>query len=209
MKYASRLFLVTALPAVLLGFPEPALAHHAMGGATPSTFVEGFLSGLGHPIIGLDHLAFIVSAGLIAGLAGRGLWLPVAFVAASIAGVFLHVGELDLPVAEPVIGVSVLAIGGLLALARGNLGRGVWIAVFAVVGVFHGYAYGEAIVGAEPTPLWAYLAGLAVIQSLVAVGVAALASRRSWTPAALTPRLAGAAVFGIGLTAVVGQIVPG
>ena len=34
-----------------------AFAHHVMGGRMPATFTEGILSGLGHPIIGLDHLA--------------------------------------------------------------------------------------------------------------------------------------------------------
>jgi urease accessory protein len=32
----------------------PALAHHAMDGQTPSTFVQGLLSGLGHPVIVLS-----------------------------------------------------------------------------------------------------------------------------------------------------------
>jgi urease accessory protein len=39
---------------------EPAFAHHLMGGRTPSTFADGLLSGLGHPIIGLDHFAAVV-----------------------------------------------------------------------------------------------------------------------------------------------------
>ena len=39
----------------------PAEAHHVMGGRMPSTFMEGLLSGLGHPVVGLDHLAFIVA----------------------------------------------------------------------------------------------------------------------------------------------------
>jgi urease accessory protein len=186
-----------------------AQAHHVMGGELPSTFAEGMISGLAHPVIGLDHLAFIVAAGLVAGVAHLGIWIPIVFVVASIAGVFVHVQGVDLPLVELLIGLSVLAIGTLLTAARGNLGRGVWIALFAIVGIFHGYAYGESIVGAEPTPLWAYLVGLALIQSAIGVGVAALASQRAWTPAALAPRLAGAAVFGVGLTAVMGQIIPG
>jgi len=32
-----------------------------MGGKTPSTFADGILSGLGHPIIGPDHLAFLIA----------------------------------------------------------------------------------------------------------------------------------------------------
>jgi urease accessory protein len=34
----------------------------------------------------------------------------------------------------------------------------------------HGYAYGESIVGAETSPLAAYIAGFGVIQYVVAVG---------------------------------------
>src|SRR5262249_58096024 len=41
----------------------PAFAHHMMGGRTPATLGEGILSGLGHPIIGLDHFAAVVAVG--------------------------------------------------------------------------------------------------------------------------------------------------
>lgn len=40
-------------------------AHHPLGGETPVTFMHGLLSGVGHPVIGLDHLAFIVAAGVL------------------------------------------------------------------------------------------------------------------------------------------------
>jgi len=75
------------------------------------------------------------------------------------------------------------------------------------VGVFHGYAYGEAVVGAEPTPIFAYLVGLALVQAAIAVAVAKLASSQAWLPQSVQPRLVGAAVFGVGLSAVVGQVV--
>lgn len=45
---------------------EPALAHHVMGGRMPATFGDGLLSGLGHPVIGLDHFAAVVAVGCIA-----------------------------------------------------------------------------------------------------------------------------------------------
>ena len=187
----------------------PAFAHHMMGGKLPSTFGEGFLSGLGHPVIGLDHLAFIVAAGVVAGIAGLGLWMPAVFVAASIIGVFIHIQEIDRPATEVLIALSVVAIGALLAGNWSKLGRGAWAAIFAVAGVLHGYAFGESIVGAEPSPLLAYLAGLAVIQSAIAVGVAALVSRQAWATGALAPRLAGAVVLGIGIAALAGQVLPG
>jgi urease accessory protein len=44
--------------------------------------------------------------------------------------------------------------------------------LFVAAGIFHGYAYGESIIGAETTPLVAYMAGFACIQYSVAVGIA-------------------------------------
>ena len=60
----------------MIALITPAFAHHPMGGATPSTFTEGLLSGLGHPIIGLDHLAFVIGVGLMALMlpAGRSMF---------------------------------------------------------------------------------------------------------------------------------------
>ena len=59
LSYA-RAALLAAFTAALAA--DPALAHHMMGGRMPATFGEGLLSGLGHPIIGLDHFAALVGA---------------------------------------------------------------------------------------------------------------------------------------------------
>lgn len=185
----------------------PAEAHHAMGGRMPATFTEGLLSGLGHPVIGIDHLAFIVAVGLAVGVAGLSLAMPVVFVVASALGVAIHVSGANLPGAELVVAASVILAGGLLA--TGNAARGslvMWGALFAVAGVFHGYAYGESIFGAERAPLGAYLIGLVIVQTAIATGVALLA-RRPLT-SSLSPRLAGAVIAGIGLAVLAGQIVP-
>ncbi|WP_035485411.1 HupE/UreJ family protein [Geminicoccus roseus] len=197
---AGTLFLLAA---------RSAQAHHAMDGELPASLGQGLLSGLAHPVIGLDHLAFIVAAGLIAGAAGVGLAMPLVFVVASMLGVFLHLLALDLPAAELVIAASVLAAGVLLAWGRATGGRGLWLALFVIAGLFHGYAYGESIVGAEATPLLSYLAGLFVVQAAIGLGAAALASNRSWTTVSLAPRLAGAVVMGIGVSALAGQLIPG
>src|SRR3984893_19394697 len=63
-----------------------ASAHHVMGGKTPASFAEGVLSGLGHPIIGPDHLAFLVALGVAVGVFRLGLANPVLFLAAMAGG---------------------------------------------------------------------------------------------------------------------------
>jgi urease accessory protein len=55
----------------------PAMAHHAMGGEMPTTLAQGLLSGLAHPVIGVDHLVVIVAIGLFAGIKRQGLALPI------------------------------------------------------------------------------------------------------------------------------------
>ena len=62
-------------PAALILFASgPASAHHAMGGKTPTTFAEGMLSGLGHPVIGADHLAFLIAVGVTVGTVAVSTW---------------------------------------------------------------------------------------------------------------------------------------
>ncbi|MGZ3291216.1 MAG: HupE/UreJ family protein, partial [Xanthobacteraceae bacterium] len=77
--------------APLLFMTASASAHHVMGGKTPATFFEGLISGLGHPVIGPDHLAFLLAIGVAVGVGGLNLVLPALFVIASAIGVTLHV----------------------------------------------------------------------------------------------------------------------
>ena len=186
----------------------PASAHHAMGGETPTNFTQGFVSGLAHPVIGLDHLAFILAVGVAVGVGGLSLLLPIVFIATSAVGVAMHVNGLNLPGAELIVAASVVIAGVLIARGR-ELPLAAWGALFGLAGLAHGYAYGESIFGAEPTPLYAYLLGLVVIQSAIAVGTAVLVRRSGAGVSAIAPRLAGAVVIGVGLAALMGQIIPG
>lgn len=147
---------------------QPAFAHHASGSRTPANFLEGFLSGIAHPIIGIDHAAFILAIGLLAALQKRGFWIPSAFILASIGGTFLHLDNFNLPASEFFVAASVLAIGVMLTLPR-RPHTGLSIVLAGMAGVFHGYAYGESIIGAEMPPIVAYLVGFALIQTLIAL----------------------------------------
>lgn len=164
MKFYSK-FAVAAATALL---SSPALAHHPLGGKTPANFSEGLLSGIGHPIVGLDHLAFVVAVGIAAVALGYRFLLPLAFVVATLIGTGLHIAAIDLPMVEAVISLSVLTAGVLLMTGR-HLPIVVFAGLFAIAGLFHGHAYGEAIFGAETTPLYAYLAGFGLTQYAIAV----------------------------------------
>ena len=202
----SRLRCLTLVGAGLLVTADSASAHHLMGGKTPSTFADGILSGVGHPIIGPDHLAFLIALGIAVGVARLSFVNPLLFLVAMACGVASHVAAITIPAAELIVALSVLVAGLLLVVDR-HVPTGWWMGLFIVAGFFHGYAYGESIYGAESTPLAAYLAGLVAVQTVLTVGVAFL-TRAVWTLSGLAPRLAGAAICGVGFTVLVAQIIP-
>lgn len=174
-------------------------AHHPLGGGTPETFWHGFLSGVGHPMIGIDHFAFIIAVGLAAAFSGKRFLTPLAFVGATMIGCMLHVAGIMLPLPELFISASVVALGAFVLSGR-KLATSAQLGVFGLAGLFHGFAYGGAIIGAEATPLVAYLGSFAMTQYLIALG-AMLVVTTVWKvadPKALQPRLAGALVAGVG-----------
>jgi urease accessory protein len=206
LKGVQRSGLAVISMAALLAVALPAMAHHPMGNKLPANFFEGFASGLGHPVIGLDHVAFIVATGFLAATRKQGILIPIAFVLTAVAGTGLHLSRLDLPGVELLVSGSILLFGILLAM-RHSLNLGAIAGLAGIAGLFHGYAYGESIVGAEMTPLMAYLAGFTVIQlaiSLVAfwIGRSVLLGRdKSSDSQPNTARLssAGLVLSGIGL----------
>src|SRR5262245_19920203 len=174
-----------------------ASAHHVMGGRMPATFMDGFLSGLGHPIIGIDHFAAVVAVGCLA--ATHKAAPMIGFIAAMMAGVALHLHGASLPAAELLVAITVVALGALLVRHR-QIPTGPLVTLFALVGFVHGYALGESIYGAEPTPIFAYLTGLAVVQSAIALVVVKIARGFAGASATLSPlRLVGARIAGVGL----------
>ena len=185
--------------ALLLLLPLPSLAHHPLGGRVPANVAEGFLSGLAHPIIGLDHLAFVVAVGLLAAVSTWGIVIPAAFMLAAMVGTGLHLAELTLPAAELVIAGSVLGAGVLLAL-RNRPQSGVIAGLAVLAGLFHGFAYGEAIFGAESMPLGAYLAGFTAVQMGIAIAAFRVGRQFTQRSTALLVQRAGLVICGIGAT---------
>jgi urease accessory protein len=201
---AAGLFLAAAVLSI-----DPALAHHVMGGRMPATFADGLLSGLGHPIIGLDHFAAVIAVACLASACRAGWLLVAGFVVAMIAGVAVHVRGATVPAAEIMVALSVISLGAVLLRDR-SLHTGAALGLFAAVGLIHGYALGESIYGAESSPLIGYFIGLAAIQTAVALaamfGARTVLQRQSGIQ---TLRLIGAGIAGIGLAVLMQHVIAG
>ena len=190
--------------AALVLTATPALAHHPLGGMPMETFAHGLLSGIGHPILGFDHLFFIAIVGIAALYTGRALMAPGAYIAAMLVGCLMMSFGAGLPVKEAVIGLSLLVVGGVVLSGRA-LGLVPALVLFAAFGLFHGSAFGDAMAQQEAaggtSVLVGYLIGLGVVQYVIAVGAGWLA-KTVWNAAeasAIQPRLAGAVVAGVGI----------
>lgn len=191
---------ITGLAPLAALFATPALAHHPLAGAPMETFTHGVLSGIGHPLLGFDHMFFVIAVGLAAAMIGRLSTAPLAYMGAMIIGVFVAYGGIVLPAAELVIAASLIVLGGLVA--SGKLpGAPVVLGLFAAAGLFHGAAFGGSIAGQEAgiggAVIVGYLLGLFVVQYAVAWLAGALLAKGS---EAIRPRLAGAVVAGVGAT---------
>lgn len=194
------------LSATITGFTllaMPAQAHHPLGGGSPDTLFHGIASGIGHPVIGLDHLTFIIAMGLVAASLHRLATAPLAFLATATAGVMLVHAGISIPGVELLVAPSVI-LAGCIVMSGRKFSLPVILGLFAIAGLVHGAAFGAAIVGAEQTPLAGYLAGLAFTQYAIAVGAGALS--RVWfnstNAQSVQLRIAGGAIAGIGVAIV-------
>lgn len=182
----------------------PALAHHPLAGAPMETFSHGLLSGVGHPVLGFDHLFFVILMGIAALFTGQKLMAPAAYIGTMLVGCLMISLGATLPFTETVVALSLLVLGGIVLLGRGMNLTGA-VALFGVFGLFHGAAFGGTIAGQEasmgPQVLIGYLIGLGVIQYAIAVASGWVAEKLLGISeaGAVNARLAGAVVAGIGL----------
>jgi urease accessory protein len=208
-KTLSQFAIFSALTISSLLMASPAFAHHAMSGKMPANFFQGFISGIAHPLIGPDHLAFIVSVGLLAAIKRQGISIPIAFVLAAMLGTGFHLTEIAFPGVELFVSGSILLFGILLVMK--NLPHTIVIATIAAIsGIFHGYAYGESIFGAEITPLLAYLIGFSSIQlaiSLSAFWIGKNIIRQGVAESSSKFDRAGWVICGVGLAFFLSQLV--
>ena len=115
-----------------------------------------------------DDLLFLLVAGVLLFQRARpaAYLITGIFIGGTLLGTVLHLMSVNLPIAEVIIAVS-LVCGGLMLFLRKGIDSSILGLFFAGAGVFHGYAYGESIIGAEATSLGAYLLGFSLIQFIV------------------------------------------
>jgi urease accessory protein len=183
---------IAALAAVLaLSLQGPASAHVESGTAT------GLMSGLLHPITGLDHLVAMVAVGLWGAQLGRpAIWaLPITFPLVMALGGLLGLGKVGLPFTEQAVALSAVVLGALILLrARPPL----WIAalVVAYFAIFHGYAHGlELPHAADPL---AYGAGFVIATGLLHLCGILIGTLRRWPAGEGVVRACGGAVGCVG-----------
>ena len=182
----------------------PAFAHHPLGGMQMETFAHGVLSGVGHPVLGFDHLFFVALVGIAAVFTGRAKAAPAAYIGAMLMGCLLMTQGFGLPLKEFAIGLSLLILGGVVLFGRA-LSMTSAMLLFAGFGLFHGSAFGDSIAGQEAamgaSVIMGYLIGLGVIQYAIAIATGLIVAKlwNATEATAIQPRLAGAMVAGIGV----------
>nr|WP_294527054.1 HupE/UreJ family protein [uncultured Rhodopila sp.] len=189
MRHAFRFAALSAFamaPAAAFAHPGTAPHDHA-----------GFLAGVLHPLTGADHLAAMVAVGLwAAALGGRAIWaVPASFVGLLAIGAVSGVSGIALPAVEPMIAVSVIALGLAVAF-RLRVAAPAAAALVGVFAVFHGHAHG-AEMPALASPLLYGLGFVLATAALHGAGIA-LGLGLGRTGAAWLPRIAGHGIAAFG-----------
>lgn len=124
--------------------------------------VQGFL----HPFTGGDHLLAMVCVGMWGAVLGAPLlWaLPVAFPLLMVFGALAALAGLPVPVVEPGVAFSVLALGACVA-AHWRAPTPLALALVGFFGFLHGYAHGSEL-PASAAPA-AYATGFVLASGLL------------------------------------------
>ena len=133
----NRLLPLLALPVTMLAY-IPNAGAHSMGAEG-----AGFITGLAHPFMGLDHLLAMLAVGIWAAqTGGSAVWrLPLSFVVMMAVAALISANGFSLPALEPFIAGSVMLLGLMVVFAI-RLPINFSMLLVGLFAVFHGYAHG-------------------------------------------------------------------
>ena len=173
--------------ALTLATAASAFAHPQQGQA------QGFITGVSHPISGLDHVLAMIAVGLWGAQLGQpAIWLlPVTFPMVMAFGGFLGLVGIPLPGVEIGVALSALLLGLMVAReAKPPLAAAA--ALVAFFAIFHGHAHGTELPAGQSG--LAYSIGFVTATGcLHGVGIA-IGEVRRWPFGRTLLRTAGAAV---------------
>lgn len=186
-RYALRLLAAATL------WPLIAQAHM-------ENAAEGFMSGLLHPVFGLDHFLAMLSVGIVsAQLGGLSVFtVPALFVLSMIGGAVAGIYGQQWPFTEIGIAVSVIILGLLIVVARPGVNSLPVMLVVAFFGSLHGHAHGLEMPNSAD-PIY-YAAGFLVSTAsihLLGVGIGHWFMMKEWLGRTL--RHIGSGMAGMGL----------
>jgi len=161
---------------------------HAKGGEG-----VGFVSGLAHPVSGLDHVLAMIAVGLWgAQLRAPAVWLlPVTFPMVMALGGMLGLMGVHLPGVEIGIAASAIVLG-LAVLLEARPPLGVAAALVGCFAVFHGHAHGTELPPGANGLL--YSIGFVVSTGLLHGSGVAMGLVHRWPAGRSALRVAGACV---------------
>ncbi len=178
---------------------EPVLAH------TTGGVGAGFLSGVTHPLTGIDHMLAMVAVGIWGTQLGRpAIWLlPMMFPLVMAGGGVLGVRAVPLLFVE--IGVAASAIVlGLLILLVARLSIRAAAVIVGVFAVLHGHAHGAELPAAAD-PL-SYGVGFVLVTGLLHVGGIGIGLIDRWPSGVFALRGMGAAISATGVYLLLGLV---
>jgi urease accessory protein len=158
----------------------------------------GFLSGMRHPISGLDHVLAMIAVGLWgAQLGAPAIWvLPVAFPMVMALGGMMGLLGIPLPGIEYGIAASMILLGAAVLF---EFKPPLWLAALLVAffAIFHGHAHGTELPPGQNGLLYS-MGFVMATGCLHGVGISIGLVHR-WTWGQLFLRLAGAFIASMGV----------
>jgi urease accessory protein len=181
-----------AFPLIVLSLASPVWAHAQKGQAA------GFLTGMHHPISGLDHVLAMVAVGLWgAQLGAPAIWLlPVTFPMVMAFGGFLGLLGVPIPGVELGIALSAILLGSMVAT---EAHPPLWLAATLVgfFAIFHGHAHGTELPAGENGLL--YSVGFVIVTGCLHATGISIGLIHRWRSGRIALRVAGATVAAAGL----------
>ena len=176
---------------------QSALAHEGQTG--------GFLTGLSHPVSGLDHIAAMLAVGLW----GSQLWkpavwvLPVMFPMVMAFGAFLALIGLGLPGVEIGIALSAVVLGAMVMI-EAKLPLALSVSFVSVFAVFHGQAHGTELPANQNSLV--YSVGFVVATGLLHATGITIGAIHHWKSGPVVVRALGGAILAGGLYFLYGAV---